>query len=60
MSPTKYCNAIRCTDCKSYKECLQNKYDTISAESDYMIQCPSGMMVTKEDCDMCSQCRPRH
>jgi len=24
-----------------------------------MIKCPSGMNVTEEECEMCSQCRPR-
>lgn len=28
MSPTKYCNAIQCTDCKYYKECLEYKIET--------------------------------
>jgi hypothetical protein len=23
-----------------------------------MIKCPSGMEVTKEECEMCGQCRP--
>lgn len=25
MSPTKYCNVIKCTDCKHYKDCLQSE-----------------------------------
>lgn len=24
-----------------------------------MIKCPSGMNVTEEECEVCSQCRPR-
>ena len=27
MSPTKYCNAIQCTDCRDYKECLQSQIE---------------------------------
>lgn len=25
MSPTKYCNAIQCTDCENYTECLEHE-----------------------------------
>lgn len=31
----------------------------IKMESDCTIHCPSGMTVSKDTCDMCSQCRPR-
>ena len=36
-----------------------NRY-SILVENDHTILCPSGMVVSKEKCDMCSQCRPRH
>lgn len=28
MSPTKYCNAIQCTDCKHYAECLEYEVES--------------------------------
>lgn len=25
INPTKYCNVVKCTDCKHYRDCLQHE-----------------------------------
>lgn len=35
MKPSKFCKAISCTDCKYYKECLENEYQLLEEQDKY-------------------------